>query len=256
VGAGHRRLIGIAALCFVASAAVTVAWCASMSSMPGMEMPGGWTMSMTWMRMPGQAWSGVAASFLGMWMVMMVAMMLPALVPMLAVYRDALPRGARARRGLLTLRVAAAYFGTWLALGALSFPVGICLAQLAMHTPEIARVAPGVAGIVLMIAGASQFSGWKRRQLERCRQTVDCCRAMAAEPRAAWRHGVDLGARCLRCCAPLTAALFVLGVMDLAAMAWITVAIGIERLLPRGERAARVIGVALLAGGIFVLTNT
>jgi predicted metal-binding membrane protein len=198
----------------------------------------------------------MAASFLGMWMVMMVAMMLPALVPMLAAYRDALPRRAQTRRDHLTLRVAAAYFATWLALGVVSFPVGIGLARLAMRAPEIARIAPVAAGIVLMIAGMSQWSAWKRRQLERCRQTVDCCRAISAEPRAAWRHGVGLGVRCLRCCAPLTAALFVLGVMDLAAMAWITVAIGIERLLPRGERAARVIGVALLAGGIFVLTNT
>ena len=44
-------------------------------------MPGGWTMSMVWMRMPGQTWPGAAASFLGMWVVMMVAMMLPSLAP-------------------------------------------------------------------------------------------------------------------------------------------------------------------------------
>ena len=54
-------------------------------------MPGGWTMSMTWMRMPGQTWPGVAASFLGMWVVMMVAMMLPSLVADAV----ALPRGRR-----------------------------------------------------------------------------------------------------------------------------------------------------------------
>ena len=57
--------------------------------MDGMPMPGGWTMSMTWMRMPGQTWPGAAASFLGMWIVMMVAMMLPSLVPMLWRYRKA-----------------------------------------------------------------------------------------------------------------------------------------------------------------------
>jgi predicted metal-binding membrane protein len=81
--------LGISALIFAASAAVTIVWCASMSSMGGMTMPGGWTMSMTWMRMPGQSWPGAAASFLGMWIVMMVAMMLPSLVPMLARYRQA-----------------------------------------------------------------------------------------------------------------------------------------------------------------------
>src|SRR5207302_5508750 len=67
----------VAALLFASSAAVTIVWCASMSAMGEMPMPGGWTMSMAWMRMPGQTWSGAAASFLGMWVVMMVAMMLP-----------------------------------------------------------------------------------------------------------------------------------------------------------------------------------
>ena len=45
-------------------------------AMREMPMPGGWTMSMTWMRVPGQTWAG-AASFLAMWIAMMVAMMLP-----------------------------------------------------------------------------------------------------------------------------------------------------------------------------------
>ena len=58
-----------------------------MSAMGGMTMPGGWTMSMMWMRMPGLTWPGTAASFLGMWVVMMVAMMLPSLAPMLWRYR-------------------------------------------------------------------------------------------------------------------------------------------------------------------------
>jgi predicted metal-binding membrane protein len=52
-----------------------------MSAMGEMPMPGGWTMSMAWMRMPRQTWPGAAASFLGMWVVMMVAMMMPSLLP-------------------------------------------------------------------------------------------------------------------------------------------------------------------------------
>ena len=81
--ASQRAFFGVSALLFAASAAVTIVWCASMSAMGEMPMPGGWTMSMAWMRMPGQTWTGAAASFLGMWIVMMVAMMLPSLVPML-----------------------------------------------------------------------------------------------------------------------------------------------------------------------------
>ena len=89
--------LGVSALLFAASAAVTIAWCASMSAMGGMPMPGGWTMSMAWMRMPGQTWPGAAASFLGMWVVMMVAMMLPSLVPMLWRYRQAVGRTGETR---------------------------------------------------------------------------------------------------------------------------------------------------------------
>src|SRR5438445_10183626 len=80
--ASQRVFFGVSALLFAASAAVTIAWCTSMSAMGGMPMPGGWTMSMTWMLMPGQTWPGAAASFLCMWVVMMIAMMMPSLVPM------------------------------------------------------------------------------------------------------------------------------------------------------------------------------
>jgi predicted metal-binding membrane protein len=87
--ASQHAFLGVSALLFAASAAVSIVWCAPMSSMGGMPMPGGWTMSMAWMRMPGQTWLGAAASFLGMWVVMMVAMMLPSLVPVLWRYREA-----------------------------------------------------------------------------------------------------------------------------------------------------------------------
>ena len=93
--ASQRALLGVSALLFAGSTALTIVWCASMSGMGEMPMPGGWTMSMTWMRMPGQTWLGAAASFLGMWVVMTAAMMLPSLVPMLTRYRQAVARTDR-----------------------------------------------------------------------------------------------------------------------------------------------------------------
>jgi hypothetical protein len=63
---GQRAFFGVSALVFAASAAVTIIWCDSMSSMGEMPMPGGWSMSMAWMRMPGQTWLGAGAAFLGM----------------------------------------------------------------------------------------------------------------------------------------------------------------------------------------------
>jgi predicted metal-binding membrane protein len=85
----QRAFFGVSALLFATGAVVTIVWCASMSAMGEMSIPGGWTMSMAWMRMPGQTWPGAAAWFLCMWVVMMVAMMLPSLVPMLWRYRQA-----------------------------------------------------------------------------------------------------------------------------------------------------------------------
>src|SRR5512143_1783697 len=124
--ASRPAFLGAAALLFVASAAVTVVCCGSMSAMGGMPMPGGWTMSMAWMRMPGQTWSGAASSFLGMWVVMMMAMMLPSLVPMLWRYRGAVEgRAGEARLGGLTVLVAVGYFIVWTSFGVIAFPLGV-----------------------------------------------------------------------------------------------------------------------------------
>src|SRR5262245_64151527 len=122
--ASELAFLGTSALLFAAGAAVTVVWCSSMSAMGEMPMPGGWRMSIAWMRMPGQTWPVAAASFLGMWVVMMVAMMLPSLVPMLQRYRRAVgPRG-ETRLGPLTALVGAGYFFVWTVFGLAAFPVG------------------------------------------------------------------------------------------------------------------------------------
>src|ERR1044071_8094499 len=121
----QQAFLGVVALVFAASATVTIVWCASMAAMDGMPMPGCWTMSMAWMRMPGQTWSGAAASFLGMWVVMMVALMLPSLVPMLLRYRRAIGWSGRQRSGPLTALVGMGYFFVWTVIGMAAFPLGI-----------------------------------------------------------------------------------------------------------------------------------
>ena len=57
----HRAFVGVSALLFATSAALTIVWCASMSRMGEMAMPGGWILSRVWMRMPGQSWPSGAA---------------------------------------------------------------------------------------------------------------------------------------------------------------------------------------------------
>src|SRR5687767_2185201 len=115
--ASHQAFFSVSALLFVASAAVTIIWCTSMSAMGEMPMPGGWSMSMAWMRMPGQTWSGAMASFLGMWVVMMMAMMLPSLVPMLWRYRQAVSASGEQRLGRLTVLVSVGYLVVWTLFG-------------------------------------------------------------------------------------------------------------------------------------------
>src|SRR5215813_8141993 len=126
----RHAFFGVSALLFAASAGVTIVWCGSMSAMGGMQMPGGWTMSMAWMRMPGQTWPGAAAAFLGMWVVMMAAMMLPSLVPMLWRYREAVGRTGETRLDRMTALVGVAYFLVWTAFGMAAFPLGVALAAL------------------------------------------------------------------------------------------------------------------------------
>src|ERR1700676_3254527 len=168
--ASQRAFFGISALLFAASTAATIVWCASMSAMGEMPMPGGWTMSMAWMRMCGQTWPGAAASFLGMWVVMMVAMMLPSLVPMLWRYRRAVGRTSETRLNRLTALAGVGYFFVWTVFGMAAFPLGVALAAVEMRLPALARAVPIAVGGVVLFAGALQFTTWKARHLACCRE--------------------------------------------------------------------------------------
>ncbi len=245
---------GVSALLFAASAAVTIVWCGSMSAM-GMSMPGGWTMSMAWSRMPGQTWPGAAASFLAMWVVMMVAMMLPSFVPMLWRYGQALGRTGETRRDRLTALVGVGYFFVWTVFGMAAFPLGVALAAVEMRQPAVARAVPIAVGVVVLIAGAFQFSAWKTRHLACCREVPERSGRLAADAGTAWKHGLRLGLHCSCCCAGLMAILLVIGVMDLRAMAVVAAAITVERLAPAGEHVARIIGAVVVGTGVFLIAT-
>jgi predicted metal-binding membrane protein len=253
--ASQRAFFGVSALLFAASAAVTIVWCASMSAMGEMPMPGGWTMSMAWMRMPGQTWPGAAASFLGMWVVMMVAMMLPSLVPMLWRYRQALGTTGETRLGRLTVLVGAGYFVVWTAFGMAAFPLGAALATVEMELPALARAVPTAVGAVVVIAGALQFTAWKAHHLACCREAPGRGRTLPADGGTAWLYGLRLGLHCGYCCAGLTAIFLGLGVMDLRAMAVVMAAITVERLASAGERVARAIGGIVIGAGLLLIAR-
>jgi len=253
--ASEPAFLVISALLFAVSAALTVGESAAMSTMGGMSMPGGWTMSMAWMRMPGQTWAGATASFLAMWVVMMTAMMLPSLVPMLSRYRRAVVTTSEARLARLTVLAGMAYFFVWTVVGVAAFPLGVALTALEMQLPAVSHVVPVAIGGVVLVAGALQFSTWKVRHLDCCRAAPGPDRALAADAATALRHGLRLGLHCSACCAGLTAILLVIGVMDLRAMAIVAAAITAERLAPGGERVARAIGVVAVGVGLILIVR-
>jgi predicted metal-binding membrane protein len=243
-----HAFLAVLAVLFAASTAVTVAWCGSMAPSAGMAMPGGWTMSMAWMRMPDETWTGSAVTFLGMWVVMTVAMMLPSLAPMLSRYRASVRAAGATRLGGPTAIAGLGYLAVWTALGLVVYPLGVALAEIAMRHDALARLVPFAGAGVVLGAGALQRTAWKARALACCRGTH--APALPADLATAWRHGLRLGLDCARCCGVLMAVLLVIDVMDLAAMAAVTVAITAERLAPAGARVARLVGLVTVALGL------
>jgi predicted metal-binding membrane protein len=190
-----------------------------------------------------------------MWIVMMVAMMLPSLVPMLWRYRQAVTGAGETRLGLLTAIVGVGYFLVWTVFGMVAFPLGVALAAVEMQQPALARAVPIAVGVVVLIAGSLQLSAWKARHLACCRKTPGPGSALPPNAGVAFRHGLHLGLHCSYCCAGLMAILLVVGVMDLRPMAAVAAAITVERLAPTGERVARAVGAVVVGAGVFLIAR-
>ena len=169
------------------------------------------------------------SAFLGMWVVMMMAMMLPSLAPTLWRYHQA-------GFGLMTVLFAVGYFVVWTLFGMAAYPLVVALP----------RATPIAVGVVILLAGFLQFSAWKAHHLA-------CCREAPARGRTAWQEGLSLGLHCAKCNVGLMAILLVIGVMDLRAMVVVAVAITVERLAPAGERFARATGAIALVAGLFLI---
>jgi predicted metal-binding membrane protein len=243
----ERRFFGVSAMLFAASAALTIVWTRSMSAMGGM--------SMAWTRMPEQTWQAAAASFLGMWIVMMVAMMMPALLPMLRRYREAVGKTGEMRLAQLTALVGVGYFLVWTVFGLAAYPLGVVLAAVEMQHPVLARAVPFAVGGVVLSAGALQFTRWKACHLACCRKMPARGSALPADAGTAWRHGLRLGLHCSQCCAGLIGILLVIGVMDLRVMAAVAAAITLERLSPTGESFAHATGLVAVVAGSFLIAR-
>jgi len=241
----------VASVIFLAAAAVTLHGGRIMGG--GMRMPGGWTMSMMWMVMPGRtAWS-TAAMFLLMWQAMMLAMMLPSTWPMLALYRRVALFHESPHATLGTMLAGAAYFAVWLAFGAAAFSGGFGLSQWAMHAPRVSALAPRAAGIALLLAGIYQLTPLKQSCLRHCREPLLLLSHLWKPGLGgALRLGLHHGWFCASCCWALMLIQILVGLMNLAAMAAIAAVIALEKLWKRGPLLSRVVGAASIAAGIWV----
>ena len=230
--------IAACALAFIGGVAATVYFCRSMGG--GMDMPGGWTMTMMWMPMPGCGWGASAMMFLLMWLAMMVAMMMP----------SALPMFLRTKRSWASLGgMASGYFIVWLAAGVVLYPLGVELAMAAMRSEWFSHAVPWLLGATLIAAGAIQFTRWKLTHLLRCRSPLGCA-SPCPQAETGFRLGCKQGAACCLCCAaPMTVQL-VLGIMNPLVMIVIALVIAAEKLLPWPATVARLVGLSAIIAGI------
>ncbi|MBO8187366.1 DUF2182 domain-containing protein [Streptomyces spirodelae] len=189
--------------------------------------------------------------FLLTWVVMMAAMMLPAITPFMVGMRRLL--GARATTGTLAA-LTAGYLAVWGVAGLLGYAVVRAFEATAMGGGPLAVQ---VGAVVLLVAGAYQFTPLKRWCLVRCRSPLALVMRYA-EPTAGSRFGafsvgVRHGGYCLGCCWALMAVLLAAGVMSLAWMAAVAAVITIEKTVPRPTLTGRLFGTALLALGAALL---
>lgn len=175
---------------------------------------------------------------------MMVAMMLPSVAPTLWRHHRQLRAMRAPRAGIRAMLVVVGYAGVWTAIG------------LALSALSPARVAPWMAGAVVLCAGALQRSRWKADRLLRCRTACVAPDAVSKSIMAAWRVGCRLGIDCSLSCAAPMAVLLVSGLMDARMMAVVTAAITAERVAPGGARIARLTGGLALITGLVMCAQT
>ena len=204
---------------------------------------------------PGTA-LGTLGFFVGVWVVMMAAMMFPSIWPMVLVYRRiqiGKREQGRERTAGATAVFVAGYLLTWTGAGVLSYALFEAARSLEIGALSWSEAGPYVAGGVIVAAAAYQLTPLKDACLTKCRDPFSFILAEYRPGRAgALRMGVRHGAWCVGCCWALMAALFALGVMSLGWMALIAALIATEKLLAWKALANRGIAVLLLALGLAV----
>jgi predicted metal-binding membrane protein len=199
---------------------------------------------------------GLAAPlFLAVWVVMMVAMMFPTAAPMVLIFHQV--QAGKRQRGetfVATWVFVAAYLIVWTLAGIVAYGAAVLAEMLAQSAGLTAVAAARIGGALLVVAGLYQLTPLKSVCLSQCRTPIGFIMTSWRDGLGgALRMGVEHGLYCLGCCWLLFVILFPLGIMNVAAMAVITVLIFAEKAFPWGVRIAQVAAAALVLYGIAVL---
>jgi predicted metal-binding membrane protein len=214
----------------------------------------GWVWSVDRMRgMDDGPWSGlgVLSWFLGVWVVMMAAMMFPSVAPTVALYS----RMTRSRSPLAPLLFAAGYLVTWAAAGLVAFALAAAAARIPGDLLSWDRAGRPAAGITLLVAAGYELTPLKDVCLGKCRSPLGTLLGSWRDGRrGALRMGMTNGAWCVGCCWALMASLFALGVMSVTWMAVVAGLIAVEKTIPWRRVATFGTAAVLLALGVLLLT--
>lgn len=186
-----------------------------------------------------------------MWAVMMIAMMTPSVTPTVLLIATIERRRGEARPAARAATALAGYFAVWAAASIVAALAQWTLHDAALLDGPMGRLAPRVAGVVLIAVGLYQWTPIKAACLGLCRSPVETV-ADFWQPgaRGAFLLGLRHGLYCLGCCWALMVILYVTGVVNLVWVALLSILVLAEKLLPRGFRLGRIAGLGLMAWGM------
>ncbi|MEM6906232.1 MAG: DUF2182 domain-containing protein [Pseudomonadota bacterium] len=224
--------------------------------MGGMDMAG---MDMFGMSMDPSDWSvRTILETSVMWILMMAAMMLPAMAPVMAIYSSL---AAKEDKGLrLALRIGlftSGYFLLWAV-----FSVVMALTQMGLRGSDYftmggTQATPIAAGVLILAAGLYQLSPIKDACLKHCRHPLTYLLSHWREGvRGAFPVGANHGIYCVGCCALFMGLMFVFGAMNVWWMAVIALYFFAEKIAPEAERWGRWAGYTLIVVGVVTLGAT
>lgn len=207
------------------------------------------------MTMPGPTMGLGALAFLAVWLVMMVAMMFPTAAPMVLTFHSI--QSGRRKRGETFVPIwlfVAGYLVVWGIAGGAAYLLGIAAEAAAVSLNLSAFETGRIGGALLIAAGVYQLTPLKNACLAKCRSPIGFVIGEWREGMGgALRMGILHGGYCLGCCWLLFAILFPLGIMNLAAMALLTLVIFAEKSLPWGRTTVNATAAALVVYGAVVI---